>query len=197
MSDFSLFKIEDLGDNIGTCNCGKKWVRYYYYIRNNKTQNFACLCPDCIKLLPNLAAVTDLLQVFLYGVTATYVGESNHNQHVFAVNKSFPFYKRKNEIAQEFETIPIRTYRDIAVVVVQHQDKVKLFEDTYYEIKLRPVIRARVLTFELIAATSLSFTNYSPPLLTVSSPTNTPLPRYNPVLPINFYFPAPMYCMVE
>jgi hypothetical protein len=198
--EWLLMRIEDLGDCIGTCQCGKKWVRYYYYLRHNASQRYACLCPSCIKMLPRIAAVTDLLHVFFHGVTATFVHDGEGGNHLFAVNSNFPFAKRKSEIAREFFSIPIRTHCGTTILVVQRQHKFSFVENTYYEIRLKPVICAGALMFELIAAEPFGSTIAAQGkggLLVVSPPPSRPPPRSNPVLPINFYIKhTPVYCTI-
>lgn len=195
--EWSLLRIEDLGDCIGTCSCGKKWVRYYYYVKRPKAQTYACLCPDCVQMLPHIATVAGLLHVFFYGITATFVCNGENGNHIFAVNSEFSFAKRKSEIAREFNSIPIHTYRGTTIVSVQRQHKLSFYANIFYEIKLKPVIRAGDLTFELINAEPFPSAVPEKSLFSVTPPPKPAPPRYNPVLPMSFYIKnTPVYCTI-
>lgn len=195
-NNWTLIRIEDLKDCIGTCSCGKKWIRYYYYIKDRKTERCACLCPDCVQQFPHIAHVVRLLHVFFYGITATFVCNGENGQHVFAVNSEFPFAKCKSDIALEFLAIPIRVFNSATVVIVERQSKYTFSANAYYEIQLKPVIRAGTLTLELIHSEPFSLYQKKG-VLVVTPPIKPAPPRYNPVLPMNFYIKqTPVYCTI-
>ena len=135
--------VEDLGQCAGVCNCGKKDIRYKYYIENVFTGRNTHVGSRCIDLFSHNMKITAKMSRSL--ITKGFRGEcykvnSKGRTVSFTVKEGTLLDKHRDIIRKYFKKLPItrRAGMRLVSISVPSEFDMRVFEiGTFYKVKAR------------------------------------------------------------